>query len=248
MVTKSRAATVKRVFQLHFEVDEVEPPVWRRLWIPDTLTMAKLDRIIQTAMGWTNSHLHGSWLMRSAMAFLTTKRSTIRRRSKTCATRCAVLGKVISGFSYTYDFGDNWRHTVTIENRLLPDDSFNTWPMCIGGQNACSPEDVGGVCGYADFLEAIADPSHDAHAEMWQWSGGPFDATDFDVNATNAALRRVVNIDPSRPRGTVSLTCAAANMSGNAASAHRVSVWAWHLELKRPAPDHRAHDERDGDD
>ena len=49
MVIKSRPAAIKRVYQLHVELDEVEPSVWRRLWVPDTLTMAKLDRIIQTA-------------------------------------------------------------------------------------------------------------------------------------------------------------------------------------------------------
>ncbi len=166
--------------------------MWRRLWVPDTLTLAKLDRIIQTAMGWTNSHLH---------EFLVdAKRYGIPDGEEAYDTPTlddrrhkvgAVLGETISGFSYTYDFGDDWRHTVTIENRLLPDDSFNTWPVCIAGQNACPPEDVGGVGGYAEFLEAIADPSHDEHAAMWQWGGGPFDATGFDVNATNAALRRL---------------------------------------------------------
>lgn len=99
----------------------------------------------------------------------------------------AVLGDSVSGFRYTYDFGDNWRHTLTVEDRLLPDESFNTWPACIAGQNACPPEDVGGVGGYAEFVGA----SHDEHAAMWQWSGGPFDPTGFDLNATNAVLRRL---------------------------------------------------------
>ena len=58
MATKSSPTAPKRVYQLLIELDEVEPRVWRRLWVPDTLTMAKLDRVIQTAMGWTNSHLH----------------------------------------------------------------------------------------------------------------------------------------------------------------------------------------------
>ncbi len=49
MVTKSRLASIKRVYRLRVELDEVEPLVWRRLWVPDTLTMAKLDSIIQTA-------------------------------------------------------------------------------------------------------------------------------------------------------------------------------------------------------
>jgi Plasmid pRiA4b ORF-3-like protein len=101
----------------------------------------------------------------------------------------AVLGESVSGSRYTYEFGDNWRHTVTVEDRLLPDESFNTWPVCIAGQNACPPGDVGGVGGYADFLETISDPSHDEHAAMWQWSGGPFDPAGFDLNATNAAAQ-----------------------------------------------------------
>ena len=192
MVTKSRPAAIKRVYQLHVELDEVEPAVWRRLWVPDTLSMAKLDRIIQTAMGWTNSHLHEFEVDAKRYGIPDDEGAydtpTLDDRRYKVG---AVLGEAISEFSYTYDFGDNWRHTVTIENRLLPDDSFNTWPVCIAGQNACPPEDVGGVGGYAEFLEAISDPSHDEHAAMWQWSGGPFDPTGFDVNATNAALRRL---------------------------------------------------------
>ena len=53
------------------------------------------------------------------------------------------------------------------------------------------PEDVSDVGGYAGFLVAIADPSHDEHAAMWQCSGGPFDPAGFDVKATNAALSRL---------------------------------------------------------
>ena len=190
MATKSRPNTIKRVYQLLVELDDVKPTVWRRLWVPDTLTMAKLDRVIQTAMGWTNSHLHEF--------VVDAKRYGIPDDEEVYDTPTlddrrhkvgAALGEEIPGFSYTYDFGDNWRHTVTVENRLLPDDSFNTWPVCIAGQNACPPEDVGGVGGYAEFLEAIADPSHDEHAAMWLWCGGPFDAAGFDVNTTNAALR-----------------------------------------------------------
>ena len=56
---------------------------------------------------------------------------------------------------------------------------------------ACPPEDVGGVGGYMEFLQAIHDPTHDEHVAMWEWGGGPFDPTGFDRNATNAALRKL---------------------------------------------------------
>ena len=192
MATKSRPAAIKRVFQLLVELDEVQPRVWRRLWVPDMLTMARLDRIIQAAMGWTNSHLHEFEVNAKRYGIPDDEEvhdtpTLDDRRHKVGA----VLGESTSRFRYVYDFGDNWRHTVTIESRHLPDESFNTWPMCIAGQNACPPEDVGGVGGYAEFLEAMADPSHDEHAAMWRWSGGPFDPHGFDVNAANAALRRL---------------------------------------------------------
>jgi hypothetical protein len=192
MAIKSPPRAPKRVYQLLVELDEVEPRVWRRLWVPDTLTLAKLDRVIQAAMGWTNSHLHEfevegkRYGIADAEGFDETPTLDDRRHKVG-----AVLGSTVSRFHYTYDFGDNWRHTVAVEDRLLPDESFNTWPVCIAGQNACPPEDVGGVGGYEDFLEAISDPSHDEHAAMWRWSGGPFDPAGFDVNATNAALRRL---------------------------------------------------------
>ena len=46
------------IYQLRVSLNEIEPEVWRRLWVADTMNLVKLDRVIQAAMGWTNSHLH----------------------------------------------------------------------------------------------------------------------------------------------------------------------------------------------
>lgn len=140
MATKSRPTAPKRAYQRLIEFDEVEPRVWRRLWVPDTLTLARLDRVIQIAMGWTNSHPHefevdGNRYGIPDVEGIYEMMTLDDRRHKVGA----VLGDSVSGFRYTYDFGDNWRHTVTVEDRLLPDESFNTWPACIAGQNACPP-------------------------------------------------------------------------------------------------------------
>ena len=51
-------AVPQRIYQLHVSLVDIQPTVWRRLWVADTLTLARLDRVIQAAMGWTNSHLH----------------------------------------------------------------------------------------------------------------------------------------------------------------------------------------------
>ena len=68
---------------------------------------------------------------------------------------------------------------------------LNLRPYCTAGANACPPEDVGGPHGYMDFLEAILDPRHAQHADMWRWNGGPFDPAGFDTNSANAAIRKL---------------------------------------------------------
>ena len=63
--------------------------------------------------------------------------------------------------------------------------------MCLAGERACPPEDVGGVWGYEGFLEAIRDPDHPEHEDYLEWIGGEFDPEAFDLGAINAALRRL---------------------------------------------------------
>ena len=63
--------------------------------------------------------------------------------------------------------------------------------VCLDGQNACPPEDVGGTHGYADFLEAIADPDHEERESYLEWVGGSFDPAEFDLAVANARCQRV---------------------------------------------------------
>jgi hypothetical protein len=58
----------------------------------------------------------------------------------------------------------------------------------VKGKGACTPEDVGGIWGYAEFLKAIADPSHPEHEEFKEWVGGDFDPQLFDIEEVNGML------------------------------------------------------------
>lgn len=93
-------------------------------------------------------------------------------------------------FRYTYDFGDGWEHRIKVEKVLPPDPSLRH-PVCLAGANACPPEDVGGLPGYVDFLEAISDPQHPEHEDMLEWCGGSFDPTAFNLNDINDALASI---------------------------------------------------------
>lgn len=66
--------------------------------------------------------------------------------------------------------------------KVLPAVAGVTVPACTGGRRACPPEDCGGLWGYKDFLETIADPEHEEHESMLEWAGGSFDPAAFDAS------------------------------------------------------------------
>lgn len=47
-----------QIARLKVTLLDTDPPVWRRLLVPATIRLDRLDRVVQAAMGWTNSHLH----------------------------------------------------------------------------------------------------------------------------------------------------------------------------------------------
>ena len=101
-------------------------------------------------------------------------------------------------FKYVYDFGDDWQHTVKLEAIAAPEPEA-VYPRLLSAKGRCPPEDIGGPWGYAEYLEAMADPNHERHAEMLEWCG-----PDFDPNAVDeAAIRKQLNrLTPRRKSKT----------------------------------------------
>jgi Plasmid pRiA4b ORF-3-like protein len=88
---------------------------------------------------------------------------------------------------YEYDFGDSWRHWIEFEEQV-PRDDATKYPICVDGARHCPPEDVGGPHGYADFLKAWRDPTHQEHRAMRTWAGRAFDPETFDIAKANKAI------------------------------------------------------------
>lgn len=93
-------------------------------------------------------------------------------------------------FKYVYDFGDDWLHTVKLEAFAVPEPQ-TTYPRLLAATGRCPPEDVGGPWGYAEYLEAMADPGHELHAEMVEWRGPDFDPNTVDEAAIQKRLDRL---------------------------------------------------------
>jgi hypothetical protein len=140
-------------------------------------------------MGWTDSHLHMfivgglHYGVPHPDYFMEVKNERRVRLSR-------IAPAVQSKFTYEYDFGDSWDHELLVE-KILPPEAGTRYPVCIKGRRACPPEDVGGVWGYAGFLEAIRDSDHPEHENYVDWIGGEFDPEAFDLDEINAALRRL---------------------------------------------------------
>ena len=174
--TKPRSKSTK-AYQLRVELKGVKPAVWRRIGVPSTIKLSKLHQILLAVMGWQGGHLH-EFIFADAMYGQAEEEMEpgVEDESRVSLVKAAAGS---SSFTWVYDYGDYWEHKVKVERIVdlgVPLDKA----MCITGRNACPPEDVGGVPGYAEFLEAIRDPANPEHLTMLQWCGGSFDPSTFD--------------------------------------------------------------------
>ena len=178
---------------LRIELEHSSPAIWRSVLVPDNITLVKLHRVIQEVMGWRDYHLHEFIIDHRHYGMVDPDDPFADLGPELISEKRKKLEKVLGRnkrFEYIYDYGDNWRHTITLENRL-PLTSAQPSITCIGGEMACPPEDVGGLGGYFEFLEAMTDPQHEEHENMMQWWGEAFDPGTFDILLANERLKQI---------------------------------------------------------
>jgi hypothetical protein len=155
--------------------------------VPSNYNFWDLHVAIQDAMGWTDSHLH---------------HFEIKGKGKRKAERIGIpdferwneLPEVFPGWeiwisayfndlgvqsTYEYDYGDGWIHHVKLEGTIFKEPKIK-YPVCIGGERSCPPEDCGGVTGYENILTVLSDTEHEDHEDMKGWVGEDWDPEKFD--------------------------------------------------------------------
>ncbi len=179
------------IYQLKISLDGITPVIWRRFLVSSNILLSRLHDTIQIVMGWTNSHLHMFEI--NGQVFGDPQDDEFGEMG-TIDEADYRLRKVIVDeglwFQYEYDFGDGWRHTLRPE-KILPPDPTRHLPVCLEGKRACPPEDVGGIGGYENFMEALRDPEHEEHDEYLTWIGGKYDPNAFDLELVNRCLRKM---------------------------------------------------------
>ena len=173
-----------QVYQFKITLDEISPPIWRRIQVPEIYSFWDLHVAIQDAMGWADSHLHQFEMINPK----TGREMEIGIPDEEWEDQ-ALAGwdaKIADYFTmknntaiYIYDFGDNWEHAVKLE-KILPRDQKAEYPTCVEGERACPPEDCGGVPGYEELLMTISDPDDEEYEDTMEWLGDDFDPEYFD--------------------------------------------------------------------
>ncbi|HPX75062.1 MAG TPA: plasmid pRiA4b ORF-3 family protein [Bacteroidales bacterium] len=181
-----------RIFQIQIALKGFRPKIWRRILVPENVLLPDFHKIIQTTMGWTNSHLHHFVKGRSYYVHKTEDDVFVGNNSDIDYAKIKIsdlLSFEKDKIIYEYDFGDDWEHDIVLE-KILPYDTKLVYPICVKGKMNCPPEDCGGVWGYADMLEVLKDPEHEDYEELRDWLGEEFDPQFFDIDTVNELLKR----------------------------------------------------------
>jgi pRiA4b ORF-3-like protein/SEC-C motif-containing protein len=180
------------LYQLKISLKGSDPPIWRRVVVRSDMPLRRLHGVIQRVMGWTDSHLH-QFIVGDThygtpdpemMGF---GRQTLSEKSYTVSE---VAPAAKRSFVYEYDFGDGWKHKIVVEKILPPDPEFQH-PICLAGANACPPEDCGGIGGYSELIEILADPQNPRHQSLIDWLGYDLDPARFNIEIANGVLKRL---------------------------------------------------------
>lgn len=174
----------KNTLQLKVTLKYIRPPIWRRLAVPDNITLGELHWVIQLAMSWTNSHLHAFRIgsVEYGMAGLDQEMGA-SRVDEDSVLLCQVIARKGQRFSYEYDFGDGWLHEVLVE-KTEPSMEPHPRVVCLGGKRACPPEDCGGPPGYDNVLRVLKKAESEDDRFLREWAGD-YDPERFDLEEIN---------------------------------------------------------------
>ena len=188
------------IARLKIMLDYSKPVITRCIEVPLSSTLHTLHEAIQAVMLFENRHLfqfdvgprghethYGIPDPDGFMEIIDTKHATLDQ----------LIDAKIKKFTYTYDFGDDWRHTITVE-AVTPADPALAYPRFIEGAHRAPPEDVGGEPGFEHFLAVMANPAHPEHADLTRWYGDSFDLNDISEGKIAARIAKLTKRKPPR--------------------------------------------------
>lgn len=177
-----------KAYQLKIQIKNSHPPIWRRCIVPAGLSFSQLSIVLNTVMGWCGYHLSSfAFYHRGIMLEEEPEEPWYGEYDVYDASEYLIdfLLDSEEWFTYTYDFGDDWEHRVTIE-KVLSDYDCN-YPKVLKYKGETPYEDCGGIEGYYELLEILKDPARPEHEEMKAWTESHFHQG-YDLEDVNREL------------------------------------------------------------
>ncbi|SMF66636.1 pRiA4b ORF-3-like protein [Paenibacillus barengoltzii] len=179
------------LYRCRIELNEIAPKIWREFQFHPDVTFHQLHKIIQSVMGWENYHLYEFHVKEKVIGLPDPTFEHIEDREVLNARREIVQKHVHEEntvFTYVYDFGDDWQHTVTLIK--IDASTSDPAPLCLDGARGCPQEDVGGVWGHQHMLEVLLTPNHPERDHFIGWVREGYDPEHFSCEEVNQELER----------------------------------------------------------
>lgn len=187
-VKKSRK-TAKEVtaYQIKIQLNQTTPQIWRRIEVLSNMSLNTLAYALILAMGWDYSHLY-LYKIQGDEYGLTDEDDQFCNewQNDRYIQLRDIIERGVESFTFLYDLGDGWNHTVFIEKEVQAKRS-TSYPVCIDGEYNCPPEDCGGPHGFESYKKIISSPSSEQYQEMIDWRGD-YDFQNFDLWLINMRL------------------------------------------------------------
>ncbi len=185
------------LYQFKVTLRGIRPPIWRRIIVSNHISFGQFHEVLQAAMGWRDSHLHVfRWESLEIGVSDPEWPHPLLDESETLISALAL--KKGSRVEYLYDFGDDWKHDLTLEAIHSHQPDFV--PECVKGARACPPEDCGGPPAYPHLVAAITQPMHPDHKTLRDWMGRAWDPEHFNPSVANRELLRLSKSWKNKPR------------------------------------------------
>ena len=190
MTARRATDSFTQIATLRIELKNTDPPIWRLVEVPTSITLKVLHDIVQVTMGWLGFHLWEIVVNGQAYGLpMEEDWGTAPRKVADRVRLREVLAPGTTTIDYTYDFGDSWEHKLIISD-VRPGDITTAYPRFIAGERDCPPEDCGGIPGFYELLEARGDPKHPDHDEITEWLD-EYDPDELDIFPIEVALGRI---------------------------------------------------------
>lgn len=209
---ESYAESVVPLYRLRISLNGTQPAIWREFVVPSDISLVNLHVVIQTVMGWTNSHLHMfrkngvEYTFRYQSDNFWDEEDNVDYSGMKISDLITDCGNSVE---YLYDYGDNWKHTIELLEVItdiavwaeasgvaaVGDGNTDTgngpfFLKCLAGERRCPAEDSGGTHGYHEMLKILKNPAHSEYKDIVTWLGENFNPNYFNLQEVNTMLTR----------------------------------------------------------